>query len=109
EQRLFLDSLKGVLNDFEEIGRVAATTDGPTAVKFFKSEGYDICLIDVGSPRIPWKETITSIRDIDSNAKVVALTSGVCESLVLEAVRLGVKGYLLKDALIDELFLALKQ
>ncbi len=91
--------------DFQVVGEAA---DGREAVDRALSLKPDVVLMDLVMPRENGIAAIREIRSKSAGTKVIALTSFGDDSRVLEAVRAGVDGYLLKDCQADELLKALR-
>jgi DNA-binding NarL/FixJ family response regulator len=84
--------------------RIAGTaSDGQEAVDRFQSLAPDIVLMDMSMPRLDGVGAIEQIRRIDAGARILILTSFDNEEDVFRGLRAGVKGYMLKDAGVDQL------
>jgi two-component system, NarL family, response regulator len=82
---------------------VAEAADGQTAVRQFQRHHPDVCLIDLRMPGTDGVEAIRSIRQLDSNAKIIVLTTFDDDEDIFRALRNGAKAYLLKDITREEL------
>lgn len=109
DQTLFLESLKGVLEKLDDIESVVTASSEQTALGAAGSSSVDICLVEVGSPRINWKSAITEMLWIDPHLKIAALSSKIDEETVLGLALRGAKGYILKDTPLTDLVWALKR
>ena len=81
---------------------------GEGADEFVKSIAPDILLLDI---RMPDKDGLAALRDILAvrpTQKVIMLTTSEADNDVYEAVKLGAKGYLLKDRDSGELVEAIR-
>ena len=75
---------------------VVEADDGGKAVELFQTEKPDIVLMDISMPE---KDGLTALKEIlalKPDAKVVMLSSLGQESLVLQAIRVGAKDYIVK-------------
>jgi DNA-binding NarL/FixJ family response regulator len=76
---------------------VAEAADGPGAVQAALRERPDLCLLDI---KMPGSSGIAAAREITSRlpeTKIVMLTISVDDDDLLNALRAGAAGYLLKD------------
>lgn len=89
--RAFLETREGI----ELLGEAA---DGADAVTLAEAMRPDVILMDLVMPTLDGIEAIRRIGERVPEARVVVLTSFGSDDRVLEAVRAGAAGYLLKDA-----------
>jgi DNA-binding NarL/FixJ family response regulator len=92
-------------DDMEVIGDVA---DGSEAVTRVAQGGVDIVLMDLQMKTMNGAEATRRIRALDQSAQVIILTAYDTDELIIEAVRAGAQGYLLKDATRREIFDAVR-
>jgi DNA-binding NarL/FixJ family response regulator len=92
-------------DDMEVIGEVA---DGSEAVMRVARGGVDIVLMDLQMKTMNGAEATRRIRALDQPAQVIVLTAYDTDELIIEAVRAGAQGYLLKDATRREIFDAVR-
>jgi DNA-binding NarL/FixJ family response regulator len=92
-------------DDMEVIGEVA---DGSEAVTRVAQGGVDIVLMDLQMKTMNGAEATRRIRALDQPAQVIVLTAYDTDELIIEAVRAGAQGYLLKDATRREIFDAVR-
>lgn len=86
---------------------VAETGDGQDAVKQARQIMPDIVLMDLAMPGLNGLDAIARIVKECPTIRVVALSMHTAENYVLEALRLGAAGYVVKDAAVEELEQAL--
>lgn len=77
---------------------VAEAEDGLEAARKAKELSPDIVLMDISMPRMTGIEAIKLIKKQSPKAKVIFLTMHDERSYILEMIRSGAKGYVLKDA-----------
>jgi len=99
--RMFL----GLDADFEIVGEA---TDGAMAVTLARELRPDVVLMDLIMPELDGIEATAQIRSELADTEVIALTSVLQDASVVDAVRAGAIGYLLKDAGADELCQAIR-
>lgn len=91
--------------DFEIVGEAE---DGTQAVALARQTQPDVVLMDLLMPVMDGIEATAAIRNASPDIEVIALTSVLEDSAVIDAVRAGAIGYLLKDAQADELCRAIR-
>jgi DNA-binding NarL/FixJ family response regulator len=91
-----------------EIAIVAEARDGAEALNLARQHRPDVVLMDLLMPGMDGIRATEAIRREAPGVKVIALTSAVEHGSVIEAVRAGVVGYLLKDIGAHELRRAIK-
>jgi len=82
--------------------------DGREAVRLVDSTQPDIVLMDIAMAGMNGLEATKRIKKEQPAVQVIILSMHINEEYVLQALRAGASGYLLKDAGISELELALK-
>lgn len=91
--------------DLEIIGEAV---DGKKAIELAHSLHPDIVLMDLVMPVVGGVEATATIRRELPDVEVIALTSILEDNSVVDAVRAGAIGYLLKDTEAEELIRAIK-
>jgi len=76
---------------------LASCTDGEQTLKALRQEQPDILVLDLGMPRMGGLEVLHHMRKEQMTTRVVILTAALDEDEVLEAIRLGVRGVVLKE------------
>ncbi len=108
DQEVVREGLRAIVDlvpDFDVIG-VAA--DGAEALSSLEDDPADIVLMDLRMPGLNGVQATRQVRDRFPETKVLVLTTYADESWVLDAVRAGASGYLLKDAPRERLVAAIK-
>jgi DNA-binding NarL/FixJ family response regulator len=96
----------GVKNDLEASGRavvVAEAADGGEAIERAIEVMPELVLMDLNLPTVRGVEAIRRIVEQSPHVKVLVLSASGEEADVLEAVKVGASGYLLKSATATEL------
>jgi DNA-binding NarL/FixJ family response regulator len=96
----------GVRNDLEASGRavvVAEAADGGEAIERAIEVMPELVLMDLNLPTVRGVEAIRRIVEQAPHVKVLVLSASGEEADVLEAVKVGASGYLLKSATAAEL------
>jgi DNA-binding NarL/FixJ family response regulator len=99
--RGLVESLPG----FEVVGEAG---DGHEALRFAETMRPDIVLLDIGMPGLNGLETAARLAKLDATIRVVILSMHISEEYVLQALRSGAAGYLLKGSAVAELEVALR-
>ncbi len=93
-------SLIGLEPDIEVVAQAA---NGQEAVELFERLRPQVTLIDLNMPVMDGAATITEIRRLEREAKVIVLTTFGGDEDIYRALQAGASGYLLKDVMPDVL------
>lgn len=90
------EGMKIILTSFEEFEVVGTVEDGAQAAAFCEAHAPDVALLDV---RMPNMNGVEAARLIAANTKTkpLILTTFDDEAYILEAIKAGARGYLLKN------------
>lgn len=102
------DGLSAVLELQPDIEVVGEAGDGPTAVERARALKPDVVLMDLQMPGFSGAEATKRILAESPQTRVLILTAYDSDEGILEAVRAGASGYLLKGALRTELVQAIR-
>jgi len=83
---------------------VSQAANGREAVDLWKQSRPDIALVDLRMPEGDGVTVIREIRDLDPSARIIIQTTYDTDEEIYQAIKAGAKGYLLKDAPLEELF-----
>jgi two-component system, NarL family, invasion response regulator UvrY len=111
DHKIFSDSLEGLINDFDGFRVCWSAQDGAKAIQIMEQgkNEPDIILLDIVMPGINGLEIAKWVFEHKGNIKILALTMEEDDNSVIQMLKYGVKGYLLKNIGSDELRLALEQ
>jgi DNA-binding NarL/FixJ family response regulator len=87
---------------------IAEAGDGREALRFIEAERPDVVFMDIAMPGMNGLEAAARVAREFPNVRVIILSMNAAEEYVLQALRCGAAGYLLKNADTAELDLALK-
>lgn len=107
DQRLFREGLRTILEAEGDVEVVGEAADGLEAVELCSRVRPDLVLMDVRMPRMDGVEATHRIRTAGL-AQVVILSTYDDDEFIVEALKAGAAGYLLKDFPADELVKALR-
>lgn len=100
--------LRSLLHQQEDIEVCGEAADGREALHLVKQLKPDVVVMDITMPGLNGLDTITQMHKDDPNPPVIILTVHATKSYVMEALRVGAVGYVLKNAAFDELEQAIK-
>ena len=102
------DGLRAVLStqaDFTVVGEAGSGTETIDQVRRLQP---DVLLLDLEMPDGDGVETLQRLAERNTNVRAIVFTAFDTDDRIVEAVRAGAKGYLLKGAPRDELFNAIR-
>ena len=100
--------LRALLQNIEGIQVIAEAGDGREALHLVAEHQPDVVLMDIAMPEMNGLEAAAHVVKEFPQVRVIILSMHANEEYVLQALRIGAMGYLLKDAGISELELAIK-
>jgi two-component system NarL family response regulator len=98
-----LEGLAAIISRETDMAVVAQARDGRQLVNSWKEHRPDVSLVDLRMPVVDGVKAIEEIRGFDGAARLIVLTTFDTDNDLLNAVKAGAKGYLLKDAPSEEL------
>jgi two-component system, NarL family, response regulator LiaR len=107
DQVVVCEGLRAILSASDEIEVAGVAYDGEQAVAMAIALQPDIVLMDLKMPGMNGIRATREIRQKFSDIKVLVLTTYDFDEWVLEAIRSGASGYLLKDSPREALILAI--
>lgn len=100
---LLLDGIEAALAGHPDMRLVAVASDGQAGIDAYRRHRPDVTLMDLQMPGLSGLEALRAIRQDSPNARVVVLTTYRRDVQVLEALKSGAAGFLLKGMLRKEL------
>jgi DNA-binding NarL/FixJ family response regulator len=107
DHNLIRQGIRALLEEAKGIQVVGEADNGHDAVKLVEQLNPDVLLIDITMPRLNGLEAAERIRLQYLATRVLILSMSSDETLVRQALRNGARGYLVKQAAVDELLVAL--
>ena len=108
DQEVVREGLRTILDLVPDFDVVGVTSNGAEAVDRVESGGVDIVLMDLHMPIMNGVQATRAIVTRHPDVRVVVLTTYADEAWVVDAIRAGAAGYLLKDAPRDRLVDAIR-
>ena len=100
--------VRNMLVETDGFSVVGEASDGDEAITQTLDLQPDILLLDVQMPRLPGLEAMRAIMSGPSTAKILLLTSTITTQQIIEALQIGARGIVLKDALANHLQTAIR-
>ena len=107
DHTLFREGIRSIL-ETRGIEIVAEAEDGSEAVQKVKELVPDVVLIDISMPIMDGIEATLQIKKNQPRVQVLALTMHDNEEYLLQILKAGGSGYVVKRAAVDELILAIE-
>jgi DNA-binding NarL/FixJ family response regulator len=108
DQALVREGIKGLLALDSGIAVVGTACDGEEAVAAIPACRPDVVLLDMRLPRLSGLDVLARLAALGNLPPTIILTTFDDEAIVLEGLRRGARGYLLKDVTLDELVQAIR-
>jgi DNA-binding NarL/FixJ family response regulator len=108
DQDLVRDSLKILLSAQDDFEVVGIGKDGYEALKLVENYHPDVLLLDIRMPIMDGVEATAMLKARSPNTSIIILTTFDDDEYVLNAIRNGASGYLLKSSAMDELAKAIR-
>lgn len=109
DHTLFRHGLKRILSDYEDLEVVGEAADGTQAVALVERLQPDVVLMDVGMPGMSGPEATRRIRASHPETQVIMLTVSDRDEDLFASIKVGARGYLLKNAQTAELIEAIRR
>lgn len=104
DQPLFRRAIATLIQEQPEFTVVGEATDGREAIEQAHALTPDLIVMDVEMPVMNGVEAVRVLRDELPSIKIVVLTVSESEDYLLDAIRFGAHGYLLKDLRPEQLY-----
>jgi two-component system NarL family response regulator len=103
DHALLRTGVANIINQEPDLQVIAEAANGAEAVDAFRDYRPDVTLLDLRMPVMEGVEAVRHIRAIDSQARVIVLTTYDADEDIARALQAGAKAYVLKDISADAL------
>jgi DNA-binding NarL/FixJ family response regulator len=108
DHEVFHDCIRHLFNTREDMKILAVANNGQTALRLTRELLPDVVVMDVKLPTLNGIEATRQILQIHPKARVVGLSGCADRQTVVDMLRAGAKGYVVKDAAFTELLRAIE-
>jgi two-component system, NarL family, nitrate/nitrite response regulator NarL len=95
--------LRNMLQSEGQMKVVAEAKDGVEALHMVRTLRPDILLLDLAMPKMPGMDALRELTSETTSTRTIVLTGLIDKRQILEALQLGARGVVLKDAVVDHL------
>jgi DNA-binding NarL/FixJ family response regulator len=103
DQTLVRQGIRSLLELSDDIRIVAEAADGRQAMDVIAESKPDVVLLDMRMPEMGGLETLQQLSQRGSLPPTIILTTFDDDQAVLQGIKLGARGYLLKDVSLEQL------
>ena len=97
DHKLVRNGIKSLLEEEHDIEVIAEGSSGYEAIDIVESIQPDVLIIDVRMPEMNGIEAVGKLRNIKTNTKSIVLSMHDSEDYIMQSIKAGASGYLLKD------------
>lgn len=108
DHHLVRQGLRALLEMNRDVEVIGEASTGYEAVELAEKLQPDVVVMDLSMPRLDGVQAATRILELRGPTQVVIVSMHADTAIIQSLVRRGVKGYLLKDALSNELMFAIR-
>lgn len=98
DHTIFRDGLRRLLESEPEFQVTGEAADGVEALQLTQQLKPDILLLDLAMPRMPGLETLRELATQSSPVRTILLTAAIEKRQIVEALQMGARGVIMKDA-----------
>jgi DNA-binding NarL/FixJ family response regulator len=108
DQTLVRRGIRSLLELAGDVTIVAEAADGDEGIAVIRREHPDVVLLDVRMPKKSGLDLLREMRDAGDLPPTILLTTFDDDEVLLEGVKAGARGYLLKDVSLEQLTEAIR-
>ena len=100
--------IRALLEKAGDVHILGEASNGQEAVEMTQALNPDVLIMDIMMPRLNGIQAAENIRDLKLHTNILLLSMYADEGFVYQALQCGVKGYVLKSSISEELIWALR-
>ncbi len=109
DQPAFREGLRRILEEEEDFDIVDTAADGVEAVNLAKKLKPDVVIMDITMPRMDGLNALKAIKQIDPLARVIVCSALGQQKLIIDAIKMGAKDFIVKPFEPDRLSAAIQK
>lgn len=109
DHQMFIDGIRSILEKVSEITIIAEAKDGLQLIKAVEKEQPDVVLTDIRMPGMDGIAATKYLKENYSSIPILALSMFDQEEEIIEMLKAGASGYIIKKAGKEELVTAIKK
>lgn len=108
DHTIFRDGLRKLLEAEPDLEIVGEAGDGADAITQVQQVKPDLLLLDLAMPRVPGLEALREVIALKTPVKTILLTAAIEKKQIIEALQVGARGVVLKEAATQMLIRAIR-
>jgi DNA-binding NarL/FixJ family response regulator len=108
DHRVVIEGIKSTLSECPDFDVVGEALNGRDAVRLVKALVPDIIIMDISMPDLNGIDATMQIRKINPDVRIIIYTMYADREYVLDLLRAGISGYVLKESPVADLILAIQ-
>ncbi|PSH03783.1 MAG: DNA-binding response regulator [Acidobacteria bacterium] len=108
DHTIFRDGLRRLLDLEEDLEVVGEAADGSEAVAMVHEHKPSILLLDLAMPRTPGMDALRELAQQQTSTCIILLTAAIGQRQIVEALQIGARGIVMKDAATQLLLKAIR-
>lgn len=105
---MFRFGLRKFLEAQRDMTVIGEADDGDQTLRMVKEQQPDLLLLDLAMPRLPGLDTLRALAEASQPVRTILLTAAIEKMQIVQALQLGARGIVLKDAASEILLQAIR-